>query len=532
MHTVRCSKCGALSVHPLPTKETFNLVVAPGTRHHTLLSTNEPPDDPDTIFIQSFVSKVDARLACLDDEIAKLQDQLKSMEEERASLLTYRARNSGILSPLPEDATRGTRRHILVDVAPNQRPINPWVLTHVSARWRAISVANPSLWSRLVIDYSEVHTKSLNDHPPVDPSSAYPLFLVETQIQRSQRLKIHFYGSPAMASRPQILVFQLLSLHSSRWEEFSLGLTLEIAPLVTALRGRLLSLKRLWVQWDDSAADSIQSIDCFQTAPCLVDVGVYNRYRHVPVLLPVHQLTRYEMTCPWKSHVRMLKAAPNLVEAHIDVTFDLSETWSDLEEAIDLLQLQRLYVSALPILNVLRGPALEELAVWLDPDEDHLTILRGFVDRSVCCLRRICLRNSPDAHTTLEMLKRFPCITELVIKMRDHDAADEVNALISTLSLTESAVVAPQLQCLFFGCERKSFFDYTAYLKMLKTRWEVGYCALRYAALIIDEGPSPDFVTLVGLHALRREGLNLLLTEDVSEAYDVLNSWEYGAVWN
>ncbi|KAJ6485566.1 hypothetical protein C8R45DRAFT_997036 [Mycena sanguinolenta] len=534
---VLCSNCGALFVETVP--ETPDISVIPGTRHHTLLTTNEPPEDSDVVFIQSVVSKADARLAYLEDEISKLRVQLKRFEEERQSLTVYRARNKAILSPV-----RRIPPEILGDIfwwtlPPIRDDSNlarsrfdfrnsPWLLTHISPRWRAISFATSSLWSRIVIDYSEIHQRARSQ----GPSSEYHLSLVQAQIQRSQQLQIHFYACLEMDSRPQIQMFELLSQHSSRWEELSLGLSSKILPSLAALRGRLSSLKKLWVQWDDSEIDSAQSpLDCFQTASSLVDVGVFNEYRHVPMQLPAPQLTRYELTGSWSTHECILKGAPNLVEAHIDIAFDL-ELWSD--GIIDLLHLRRLYVSAPELLSVLNAPALEELAVSLYPDEgpSYLERLRALVDRSACPLRRICHRGPPHAGTTIQVLNNFPSITELVMMMHHAQGNSEVDALISALRPSGSTVVAPQLQSLFFGCEVNATINHTAFLHMLKARWEANDSALRSAALI-TRGKSPlDPLTLSGLRALRQEGLDFLLSEIESDTLVFINAWVYGTTWN
>jgi hypothetical protein len=172
-----------------------------------------------------------------------IKEKLRLLEEERASLSSYWARNRVILSPL-----RQFPPELLGEIFPWTLPSiadvrdnfeilgSPWSLTHVSSRWRAVSLSTPSLWSQVIV-YSD---------------DVYPVSLIETQIQRAQKLKIHFYGCETADSRPQIRMFQLLSQHSSRWEELSVGLTSDIVPLLTALRDQLPSLERLWIQWDDS----------------------------------------------------------------------------------------------------------------------------------------------------------------------------------------------------------------------------------------------------------------------------------------
>ncbi|KAJ7769195.1 hypothetical protein DFH07DRAFT_292334 [Mycena maculata] len=116
------------------------------------------------------------------------------------------------------------------------RPDNgPWVLTRISSQWRALSLLTPSLWRLIAIDYEKLQY----------PSSLQNM--INSQIQRAQRLCIHFYGSQHADSRPQIELFALLSQHSSRWEHCNLQLTTKLVPLLSSLRDRLLSLVKLWI---------------------------------------------------------------------------------------------------------------------------------------------------------------------------------------------------------------------------------------------------------------------------------------------
>ncbi|KAJ6471879.1 hypothetical protein C8R45DRAFT_782728, partial [Mycena sanguinolenta] len=89
----------------------------------------------------------------LDDEIALLNEQLKQLAEERFQWAGYRAKNCGILSPL-----RWMPPEVLGQIFGQRYPgfcetDSPWVLTHVSRMWRAVSVSTPRSWSRVIIDY-------------------------------------------------------------------------------------------------------------------------------------------------------------------------------------------------------------------------------------------------------------------------------------------------------------------------------------------------------------------------------------------
>ncbi|KAJ6580816.1 hypothetical protein B0H19DRAFT_1112483 [Mycena capillaripes] len=164
MRVSRCSKCGELPTSAILAEEAFVVGPAPGTRHHTLLNSNEPlAEDPDLVLIQSVISETDERLACLDDEIARMKDQLKQLERARASLASYRARNIAINSALkkipPEvlgEIFFGTLPSITDELNRGKvdMGVSPWLLAQISSRWRAVSLATPSLWSRMVIEFS------------------------------------------------------------------------------------------------------------------------------------------------------------------------------------------------------------------------------------------------------------------------------------------------------------------------------------------------------------------------------------------
>ncbi|KAJ7113991.1 hypothetical protein C8R44DRAFT_710391 [Mycena epipterygia] len=187
-----CSQCGALPIDSRPGEFDLNVNVSPTTlaRQQILSTTNEPPRSAEVTFIRCVVSKTGARLAHLDDEIARLRDRLHELEEERGPLATYHAQNKAILSPLRRmplellgeifswtlptlrTARHSRRRGDFTD--------SPWVLAQICSRWRAVALSIPSLWSLVVINFSWTWM--------------YPLSMIETQISRAQTLKVHFFG--------------------------------------------------------------------------------------------------------------------------------------------------------------------------------------------------------------------------------------------------------------------------------------------------------------------------------------------------
>ncbi|KAJ7654616.1 hypothetical protein DFH06DRAFT_517985 [Mycena polygramma] len=352
-----CPQCQARSALSSLTEEVEALVnaVRPGTRHHTLLNSNQPPDDSDIGLVRSVISKTDAPLARLDDEISRLRNTLKGLEEERALLLGHRTRNKAIISVLRRIPTEVLGEIFLHTLPPTfgaaahrRRTLNmgasPWVLTHISAHWRTVASSTPSLWSVVDIAYTK--------------QRGCPLFLIEAQVQRARTLKIHFLGHPEAEIHCQIQMLQLLLKHSERWEELSLGLIPEMVPSLTGLRERIPSLKKLWIQSNglELETEDLQVVNCFQTAPSLVEVGICNDtwFLSAPFPFPSHQLTHYRRNCSRKDHEGLLKLAPNLIEARIDIDDD-EEPQST--EILAMLHLRRLYISDPDFLDLIEAPA-------------------------------------------------------------------------------------------------------------------------------------------------------------------------------
>ncbi|KAF8211088.1 hypothetical protein K438DRAFT_1808786 [Mycena galopus ATCC 62051] len=434
MNLTPCSKCGDFSTG-LPAPEAHDLFAPPGTRHHTLLNTNEPLEDSDITSIHS--TPTDARLRLL--------------EEERALLSSYLTRNKALLevAPLrrmPSELLGQIFLSALSSIADDLRvggfdmARSPWVLTHVSSRWRAVALSIPALWSWVTIDYA-------TDDKPPGLQPRYSLRLVETQIQRAQKLKIHFYGSSEVPSLTQVRIFELLAQHSSRWEELSVEVTQEMVPTVIALRDRVPSLTRVWIRWGKGGRAALESLDCFQTAPSLVDFDTNNEDLFIPITLPTHQLTRLGHDGPWNSLQGTLILSHNLVQAHITITFD-EDPWPDVHDPIDL-------------------PHLRHMAF----DK----CLASFLDRWACPLRRLCLRGYPDSHATIEMLQKIDFLMSNLVVSSGNDT-----------------VVAPQLRSLFFASG-------------------AGWGSTLKNALLATKGYEPDPVTFRGLDALRREGLDVSL---------------------
>ncbi|KAJ6517872.1 hypothetical protein C8R47DRAFT_1231496 [Mycena vitilis] len=212
--------------------------------------------------------------------------------------------------------------------------------------------------------------------------------------------------------------------------------------------------------------------DFCESAASLVDVGVLSQYRLVPISLPAHQLTRYQLTVPWDIHRDILKLSPNLVEGRIGIMFDGGTPWPECDRFIDLRSLQNLYVSHSEILAYLRFPRLEQIGIEITQDEE----------------------DSSAASCAAQTL------------MQDLTPSDG------------KPVLAPQLSGISFAFAQQSYVDRPIFSDMVKSRWEEKKCALHHAALLVNYtavGPAAadDIATRDGLAAHREQGLDLVSLE-------------------
>ncbi|KAJ7609328.1 hypothetical protein DFH06DRAFT_187316 [Mycena polygramma] len=505
---------------------------APGTRHHALLTSNEPPRDPDIPTVQSVLFETDARLASLDNEITRASEQLEKLKQKRSALASHRRQNGAILSLL-----RMMPLEILGEIfmltLPSPRPQkgiqmtdSPWVLTHVCRDWKKIALSLHSLWSLVIVSFV----------PETGPTT-YPLAMVEAQIARAQnaKLKIHFYGNRDMwGNSEQTEMFKTLARHSTRWGELHIQLTPDVFPLLADLRGNLPSLRKLWIRWSGHTLHMPpRDLDTFKEVPCLRDIGVVDYSRAFPFHFPAQHLTRYELVAPWETHRRILRLATRLVEACITSDQTLIP---DAGGIIEMAHLRRLYMyddANLESLKSLRTPVLEELAlaqIAIDSDvggTEILPHLDAFLARSPF-VRSLRLEECADPVVILDILHRFPSIVELAIAAAASSVGEMIDTLVTDLTVSDAAapkIVAQQLRSLSLGWETESEspIDYPPFLEMVKSRMKTEHCNLKEIALLTEQtfGPNP---TLAELKMLREEGLDLLLLEG-AEASEVIDGW-------
>ncbi|KAJ7138073.1 hypothetical protein C8R44DRAFT_661191, partial [Mycena epipterygia] len=82
---------------------------------------------------------------------------MKCLEEERDSLLNHLVDNAAVISPLrrmPPELLGEIFSWTLPSIDEGETmnlTDSPWVLTHISSRWRAVAHSTPSLWSLILV---------------------------------------------------------------------------------------------------------------------------------------------------------------------------------------------------------------------------------------------------------------------------------------------------------------------------------------------------------------------------------------------
>ncbi|KAJ6465990.1 hypothetical protein C8R47DRAFT_1224123 [Mycena vitilis] len=244
---------------------------------------------------------------------------------------------------------------------------SPWVLGQVCQHWRELAVSDQRLWSWLMV------------------AGVSSLPQIERHLERSRQMTLRVALGRSGYHNLAPLAAALRS--SERWGEATICIDwppqgvghhpLLWAKEMKAIKGHVGNLHTLYVcnSWLPIYEDAVgQDDDCltaFAVAPALQNLIVdFIRNPILSVILPWHQLTRYQGIGKTQDQLRILAICPNLVEA--DLTFP-PYFHSKPATVLRMERLQKLYVSDPAFLNHLALPALQEIVAdkqYTDADED------------------------------------------------------------------------------------------------------------------------------------------------------------------
>ncbi|KAJ7461934.1 hypothetical protein FB451DRAFT_1496226 [Mycena latifolia] len=357
----------------------------------------------------------------------------------------------------------------------------PWALGQVCVRWRAIALAEPTLWY------------SIN-------------------IQRAGRLPldITFLGEEGSSETAIVDLLGVLAKHSARWQRLILKCPTWVYPTLYRIRNTLPLLRELRLNISvpavpddaDLAASLEASADIFQVAPNLqaayIDVPIT-----MSVLLPTSQLQRFRGT--WNSFSEALASCANLVECSLGYGF-AGEVLA-AAQTIVLPALLSLSLSETDILDYLHVPALQIL--YWEPYDESIDSLLPFLERVSCKLQKLVISQTQRsfAEDFEDLFSGVPALTHLGINSADPGSIDDLlSVLIKKDMLPKLASLAVALP------PQNSAFDDDLFADVLQYRASSGY--LRIVELWAAQPFSRQ--TLARIQPLGGQGLQVTLRDSNS----------------
>ncbi|KAJ6568007.1 hypothetical protein DFH09DRAFT_438163 [Mycena vulgaris] len=402
------------------------------------------------------------------------------------------------------------------------RSQSPWLLGQICSHWRGIALSDPTLWSWLVTSGPTFGASPLN-----------------TQLLRSKEARLHVcVGNVGGYSSETPRTLAALFRSSERWVDATICINWQRHNEdLEALKGRvgnleMLEVRSVWTDYANTAFEEDDRLVAFSVAPRLSALRVVGICDPASTLvLPWHQLTRYQNAGSVEDHLNIFDFCPNLVEA--DLAF-LASLQSDADYTADwrMDRLRKLYVSDTAFLGYLSLPALEEIVMHKrDPVEDALLPLLMLTRRDNPPLSSISLRSGVlTAATLTALIEENGAMDTLRLRVRTADR-DVLHELVSNLTTTcaSGACFATSLRTLVL--EIRGVFNDTAFMDMVELRQrQVLSCHHRLAfervGLATDARSARGFWSRHAgrVAALRRGGLYFWL-DSSSAPGDVSRKW-------
>lgn len=454
-----------------------------------LLTSNEPPLDPELSEIRSKAAAHVDRLAILDKTIADMQNTVQLMRSERewvaAELAELRQVSSPVrrlppevlseifLACINEDIFHKTHLEDSLDARKA-----PWVLSRICRRWRGIATSDARLWSTICIDLTKPRQSMLGT-----------VLLLGLQLQRTKNRTLNVWiqsDVPAITSDHYLL--QILLPTADRWRQAVIVLCwnsfLALGPIHS-----LGSLEALRIQFNDRIlpTTSLPWIDIFRYAPRLRFFRCHDHIGPTSIMIPWSQITTYEwqvasdpppISAP--RHIHTIRIAPRLENCELVCT--QVDDWS-LQDPLTRSDLRRMHITVyrwggspgyVGLLKCLTLPALEDFSLALDHniafDTDCIVHL---FQRSQCAPVNLSL-NAPSLTSgqLLGVLRAVPSLERLSIgAYRSDGAVDIVEKLIWRPGANNGDVdnlILPHLTKLELPAD--SVITQTSFVEMVESR--------------------------------------------------------------
>ncbi|KAJ7593487.1 hypothetical protein C8J56DRAFT_931188 [Mycena floridula] len=381
----------------------------------SLLRGNCHPYHSPSSNIPKLLSTTKDDLQRCNDEIAKQQLYLTSLQKQREILECYIHGYESLISPirkLPFEVLQQTFLHIcrenLLDMDGIRIP--GLILAHVCSHWRSICFDTREIWSTISINIQWTDP-GLNQAVQflLEKSDPYPISLAIDRLDDTDHARDLFRG---------------LAAESDRWSELALGGMVDVTLFeeLAAIKSRLPILRTLVLP------DETPDLDYFEVAPLLDTLDVVFDLQNFP--LPWAQFRKLTLREPARP-LHILSLCPVLITAElIDASmFKLESPDIHIKSNLSCLTIEISYADlkgGLPWLSQLTLPALHSLSIKRDPAHTYgadidpafsIAQLQSLVSRSRCTITTFSWANIPTNFPAwITLLHSLHCLHSLFIE--------------------------------------------------------------------------------------------------------------------
>ncbi|KAJ7583059.1 hypothetical protein C8J56DRAFT_240126 [Mycena floridula] len=435
----KCKQCGFSEATETDLTET------PYTSPAHLLSyigSNDPPPHAQETQFRRMLSGSVASLRELDDRIATMQHELRTLLRQRRGKEREIDDYKSVLHPirrLPQeilceiflsfvtenldDCNRRNDEELVSTLNPSS---TIWILPQISSYWRSIALSFPRMWSTVILITGNFDLNQLSE----------AIRMLGAQLYRSDNHQLSISITSRLDIRKSHPLLELLFSTSRRWKELSIHATIESLESFSPLRGSLPAMTTLhvWAKNNNRNFAPSSTLSMFEFTPKLTTL-VGHPHVLYKLSFPFSQILEYgrDLRCTCVSHAALLSRMPNV--EHITAScfpnnkLDLARGLhpNNLPRAIALPYLRRAALlgdggrqgkehssTECALLLRLTLPALKELEIGLFHSIDGL---RGLLQRSRCSLDKLTLRiyGLPD-DARIDILKDVPTLTSLTLR--------------------------------------------------------------------------------------------------------------------
>ncbi|KAJ7157478.1 hypothetical protein C8R46DRAFT_1114619 [Mycena filopes] len=483
-----CPQCGA-SRHVAAELPPRNLPAESRPDLTSLLTTNDPPDEPEIPYILDIISTAQDRITALDPEIRALQTRLAQLVRERDETAEHLRRHRALVSPLRRIPLELLCEIFVLSVDASddvERAEVPWHLGHICQTWRRSALAYPHLWTDITIRdaLAPIEAQLLR-------SGSAPLTVRWSGIENT--------GNPGLADLiiPHCGRWRRLKIHSHRLDDS------DALEWLNRAKGHLDQLTTLEII--DGAGAVIP--DIFLAAPNLHCILLNDAEfaESCPALtLPWAQLTHYRGKCM----LQFFEAAQNLQVCSFGDGFD-DDDLARSNSLITLPWLRRLSIPVSRSVSRLKAPVLDELAFSYSWPQSLPSII-SFLDRSCASLTKLVLFYCTIGLEFIIFFEALPALTDLFLEDITTGSYQDHSPLFAALTLSATSSLCPRLTTLEYGYHAvppSAVLD--SFFAMTRSRFAQGHSSRLRRLCIFDvyESPPPDQIILQ-VERLCEEGLD------------------------